>query len=123
MAKANENNSDCNMHYVNESSVDKVKKEMKDDSTIMMLAETFKVLGDPTRTKIIYALSKEELCVCDLTSILGISQSAVSHQLRVLRNMNLVSYRRAGKMAYYTLNDEHIANLLVEGLAHVEEKK
>lgn len=123
MKKKKSDSCNCDTYYVNKKSVDKVKKSMKDHSIIVKLAETFKVLGDPTRTKIVYALSKEELCVCDLTSIMGISQSGVSHQLRVLRNMDLVKYRREGRVAFYSLNDEHIANLLDEGLEHVEEKK
>ncbi len=122
MSKNKKKNSGCEINYVNKKSVNRVNKSMKNQEVIVKLAETFKVLGDPTRTKIVYALSKEELCVCDLTSIMGISQSGVSHQLRVLRNMDLVKYRREGRVAYYSLNDEHIANLLEEGLEHVEEK-
>ena len=85
------------------------------------LAETFKLLGDPTRVKIVFALSREELCVCDLANLLGVSQSAVSHSLRALRQMRLVRFRKEGKIAYYALDDEHIAHLLDEGFRHVEE--
>jgi len=85
------------------------------------LAETFKVLGDTTRSKIIFALSLEELCVCDIANLLGATKSAVSHQLRILRNMKLVKYRKDGKLAFYSLDDEHIRNLFDEGLRHVEE--
>jgi DNA-binding transcriptional ArsR family regulator len=85
------------------------------------LAETFKALGDTTRIKILYALSIEELCVCDLTSLLSASQSAVSHQLRILRNMRLVKYRKQGRSVYYSLDDNHIKTLFAEGLKHVEE--
>lgn len=84
------------------------------------LAETFKVLGDPTRTRIIYALSMKELCVCDIAGLLGAEQSVVSHQLRVLRNMNLVKYRRDGRVVYYSLDDEHIKNLFDECMRHVD---
>ncbi|MFH2118778.1 MAG: metalloregulator ArsR/SmtB family transcription factor [Pseudomonadota bacterium] len=94
---------------------------MKPDETLYKLAATFKVLGDPTRTKIISALLQEELCVCDLASLIGISQSAISHQLRVLRNMNLVKYRKDGRIAYYSLDDDHISSILTAGLKHVEE--
>lgn len=108
--------------YVNEKKVKAVKRIMKPNEVIIKLAQTFKVLGDPTRTKIIFALAKEELCVCDIATLLGISQSATSHQLRVLRNMNLVKYRKEGRIAYYSLDDDHIKNLFDEGLRHVEEK-
>lgn len=85
------------------------------------VAETFKVLGDPTRTKIIFALFTAELCVCDLASLLNTTSSAVSHQLRILRNMRLVKYRKEGKMVFYSLDDDHINNLFHECLRHVEE--
>ncbi|MCX7991848.1 MAG: metalloregulator ArsR/SmtB family transcription factor [Proteobacteria bacterium] len=95
---------------------------MKSDYIISRLAETFKVLGDPTRTKIILALSFDELCVCDIASLLGTTKSAVSHQLRVLRDRRIVKYRREGKIVYYSLDDKHIKNLLDEGLRHIEDK-
>lgn len=85
------------------------------------LAEIFRVLGDPTRLKICMFLAQAELCVCDLASILGISESAVSHQLRVLRSQRLVKYRREGKMAFYSLDDDHVQALIDQGLEHVEE--
>jgi len=112
----------CEVVCVNKEKVNAVKKIMKSDETILGLAQTFKVLGDPTRTKIIFALSREELCVCDIATLLEISQSATSHQLRVLRNMNLVRFRKEGRIAYYSLDDGHIRNLFDEGLRHVEEK-
>lgn len=115
-------NSICEVFYVNEKKVNAVRKMMKPNEIIVNLAQTFKVLGDPTRTKIIFALSREELCVCDIATLLGISQSATSHQLRVLRNMNLVRYRKEGRIAYYSLDDGHIKNLFDEGLRHVEEE-
>ena len=122
MTKKKKNkNSICEIIYVNEKKVNVVRKMMKPDEIMVDLAQTFKVLGDPTRTKIILALSKEKLCVCDIATLLGISQSATSHQLRVLRNMNLVRYYKEGRIAYYYLDDEHIKNLFNEGLRHVEE--
>ncbi len=90
--------------------------------TVLQLAETFKVLSDPTRLKILFALSKAELCVCDISCLLGASESAVSHQLRILRAQRLVKYRREGKMAFYSLDDSHIESLFKAGLDHVEEK-
>lgn len=100
-----------------------VKGKMKTERFFHYLAETFKALSDPTRTKIIYALCQEnELCVRDIAAIVGTSNSAISHQLRTLRNMKLVKYNKVGKVTYYSLDDIHINNLFAEGLRHVEEK-
>lgn len=85
------------------------------------LSELFKVLGDETRTKIVYALSHEELCVCDLANLLGLTVSAVSHHLRLLRSMRLVKFRKEGKQVYYSLDDEHIIHLIQEAQAHFSE--
>lgn len=96
---------------------------MKSEKFFHYLAETFRVMSDPTRTKIIYALSQEnELCVSDIASIIGTSNSAISHHLRTLRNMKLVKYSKVGKITFYSLDDIHINNLFAEGLRHVEEK-
>ena len=111
----------CEIEFVDARKVQKVAKAMKSSEAVSLLAETFKVLGDPTRLRIAFALSREELCVCDLATLLGVSQSAVSHSLRVLRQMNLVKFRKEGKIAYYTLDDDHIVHLLEEGFRHVEE--
>jgi ArsR family transcriptional regulator len=110
----------CEILCINQKKVDAVRKVMQTDGVIKKLAETFKALGDPTRTKILYALAQDELCVCDIAALLGKTQSAISHQLRVLRNLNLVKYRKDGKIAYYSLNDAHIRNLFAEGLKHVK---
>lgn len=111
----------CEVLCINERKVASARCAMKPDATLFKLAAVFKVLGDPTRTKVISALLQEELCVCDLASLIGISQSAISHQLRVLRNMNLVKYRKDGRIAYYSLDDDHISAILTAGLKHVEE--
>jgi len=111
----------CEIQYVDDEKVRRVTKTMKPLSAISLLADTFRALGDPTRIRIAHALSHEELCVCDLANLLGVSQSAVSHSLRVLRQMNLVRFRKEGKIAYYSLDDEHIDHLLEEGFRHVEE--
>lgn len=95
------------------------RAELIDDSMAQRVAETFKILGDPTRVKILQILSKRELCVCDLTAVLEMNQSAISHQLRLLRGARLVKYRRDGKMAWYSLDDSHIAGLLEQGLQHI----
>jgi len=119
--KSREKRDICEITYIDRKKVASVRKKMKSEDTIHLLSETFKVLGDPTRVKIIFALSQEELCGCDIANLLGATKSTVSHQLRVLRNMRLVKYRKDGKMVYYSLDDEHIKNLFDEGLRHVEE--
>ncbi len=113
----------CEVDFFDPKRVAYVRKKFKPEKTLQLLSETFKVLGDPTRVKIIFALSQEELCVCDLASLLGVTKSTVSHQLRILRNLRLVKYRKDGKMVYYSLDDDHIKNLFDEGLRHVEERK
>jgi len=111
----------CEITLSDRAKVESVRKKMKPDEIIQAIAETFRVLGDPTRVKIIFALSQEELCVCDLANLLGATKSAVSHQLRILRNMRIVKYRKEGKRAFYSLDDDHIRNLFEEGLRHAEE--
>src|SRR5499427_9462889 len=91
------------------------------DASATALAETFKVLGDTTRVRILDALSRAELCVHELAGRVGISESAVSHQLRLLRGMRLVRQRRDGRLVYYTLDDQHIVGLFAQGLEHVQE--
>ncbi len=118
----NGNTSDvCEVYYVNEKHVEKARKALSPDREILALAETFRNLGDPTRVKILQALTVEELCVCDLAKLLGVSESATSHQLRVLRSQRLVRFRKEGKMAYYSLDDEHVVTLMGEALRHVRE--
>ena len=111
----------CEIEFVDEVKVRRVRRAMKRADAVTALSETFKILGDPTRVRIAYALAREELCVCDLAHLVGVSQSAVSHSLRVLRQMKLVKFRKEGKIAYYKLDDDHIAHLLDQGFAHVEE--
>jgi ArsR family transcriptional regulator, lead/cadmium/zinc/bismuth-responsive transcriptional repressor len=91
------------------------------DRTVEALADTFRVLGDPTRVRILDALSHGELCVCDIAGVVGISESAASHQLRLLRGMRLVRPRRAGRQVYYAVDDHHILELLQQALTHVQE--
>jgi DNA-binding transcriptional ArsR family regulator len=111
----------CSEFCINDKRVSDVKKSLKSDSVFMALAETFKTLGDPNRLKILYALHNNELCVCEITEIIGVTQSATSHQLRVLRNMRLVKYRKSGRSVFYSLDDNHIKELFSAGLEHVEE--
>src|SRR3954465_7164672 len=96
--------------------------ERLDDLTAAALAETFKVLGDPTRVRILDALARAEVAVCDLAEVLGLTQSAVSHQLRRRRSMHLVRSRRDGRHIFYTVDDDHIAKLFKQGLEHVQEQ-
>ncbi len=110
----------CQVEFVDRKKVESVRKSMKGERAFNEIAETFKLLGDPTRTKILFALSREELCVCDLANLLGLSASAVSHQLRLLRSVKVVKFRKEGKMVYYSLDDSHILNLFTECLKHVE---
>ena len=88
---------------------------------IAPLADLFKTFGDPTRIRILYALSVQELCVCDIADSLGMTQSAISHQLRVLKQMQLVKFRRDGKTVYYSLADSHVSTILGQGMEHVRE--
>ena len=111
----------CDVVFVDEERVAAVRGALKPESVFLSMADIFKALSDPTRVKILYALSLTELCVCDIANLLGKSISTVSHQLRVLRNLKLVKFRKAGKIAYYSLDDDHIHNLFREGLKHAEE--
>ncbi|OOB75033.1 ArsR family transcriptional regulator [Clostridium haemolyticum] len=112
----------CSCNTIHEDIINKVKKGMPKDEILYDLAELFKVFGDTTRTKILYALFEAEMCVCDLAALLGMSQSAVSHQLKVLKQTRLVKPRRDGKVVYYSLDDDHIKKIFDYGFAHVNEK-
>jgi len=94
-----------------------------DPAIVQALAETFRILGDPTRVRIVDALSEGELCVCDIAEQVGISESAVSHQLRLMRTMRIVRGRRQGRCVYYTLDDQHVLDLFQQGLRHVSEER
>lgn len=109
----------CEVQCINEILVKRVQKQMPDPTTMHQVADLFAALGDPTRAKIMVALSKAELCVCDLAVLLGMTLSAVSHQLRLLRHLGLVKYRKTGRMAYYSLDDEHAGELLTQALQHI----
>ncbi len=97
-----------------------VKAELLPDEDVRQIAETFKILGDPTRIKILHALSRRELCVCDIAAAVDLGQSAVSHQLRLLRGARLVKYRKEGKMVWYLLDDQHISQLLAQSIEHIQ---
>ncbi|MNS09680.1 hypothetical protein D3C72_411730 [compost metagenome] len=112
---------ECEVLYVRPDVVAGVSATMPAMGLMLEMAETFKLLGDPTRLRIVHALSRGELCVCDLAAMLGLARTAVSNHLRLLRSMKLVTYRKEGKLAFYSLGDDHIAKLLKECLEHVEE--
>ncbi len=111
----------CENNMIHEQNVAKVRLEMPDEDPIYEVAELFKVFGDSTRARIICALTISELCVCDLSCILNMSQSAVSHQLRILKQARIVKNRREGKVVYYSLDDEHIQKLFSLAFDHVME--
>jgi len=121
-AEAMRDDGNCEVESVNEAKVAALVSGMEPDRVLADLAETFRALSDVSRVKIVSALAREELCVCDLAKLLGMTPSAVSHQLRVLRNLRLVKFRRDGKSAFYSLDDQHIERLLGEGMKHVREK-
>ena len=120
----NKNNiATCNIEIIDTEKISRVESILPGNDELLEVAETYKVLGDPTRLKMVLALSTEELCVCDLSALIGISISGISHQLRLLRNNRIVKYRREGKMAYYSLDDKHIGNIITEVLNHIKECK
>ena len=111
----------CNGNIIHEDIVVRVKDQLPAEETLYDLAELFKVFGDTTRIKIICALFESEMCVCDLSCLLNMTQSAISHQLRVLKSARLVKFRREGKVVYYSLDDEHIKHIYDAGLNHISE--
>ena len=111
----------CDCNVIHEDVIQRVKKQMPDEEPIYEVADLFKVFGDSTRARIICALSISELCVCDLSALLDMSQSAVSHQLRTLKQARIVKNRRSGKVVYYSLDDEHITSLFHVAFEHVME--
>ena len=111
----------CNVNIIHEDIVVRVKDKLPAEETLYDLAELFKVFGDTTRIKIICALFESEMCVCDLSCLLNMTQSAISHQLRVLKSARLVKFRRNGKVVYYSLDDEHIKHIYDAGLNHISE--
>jgi ArsR family transcriptional regulator, lead/cadmium/zinc/bismuth-responsive transcriptional repressor len=112
----------CDCDVIHSDVVDAVKKKMPGEEELYDLSDFFKILGDSTRTEIIWALDENEMCVCDLAVLLGMTKSAISHQLRTLRDANLVQNRREGKVVFYSLADEHIKQIFEMGLEHIREK-
>jgi DNA-binding transcriptional ArsR family regulator len=111
---------ECVEFKVNIDRINKVRESMIEDSVAVKLSEFFKALGDPTRIKIIYVLSKSDMCVCDIAETLNMKQSAISHQLRVLRSLRFVKYRKEGKSVIYSLDDDHVLYLFSQGMEHIK---
>lgn len=107
--------------YRSNELIDKIREDLPDDEVLYDLAELFKVFGDTTRVKILYALFESEMCVNDLSHCLGMTPSAVSHQLRILKTSKLVKFRRDGKTVYYSLDDDHVHDMIALGMDHIAE--
>ena len=111
----------CEFLAVHEDPVQRVRSLLPGEDDLYDLAELFKVFGDSTRIKILYVLFESELCVCDIAQLLGMTQSAVSHQLRILKSNKLVKFRREGKTVFYSLDDDHVRSILSLGMEHLDE--
>ena len=112
---------ECEFMFVHQEIVDRVNQAMPPEETLFDLAELFKIFGDSTRVKILYVLFAAEMCVCDIAQLLGMTQSAISHQLQVLKKSKLVKYRREGKTVFYSLADSHVRTILGQGMDHITE--
>ena len=121
MVRNKANIESCSCTIIHEEVVAKVRESMPEEEILYDLAELFKVFGDTTRIKILCSLFESEMCVCDIAALLGMNQSAISHQLRVLKQARLVKYRKEGKVVYYSLDDEHVKQIFDQGLVHVNE--
>ncbi len=113
----------CDCDVIHKDVIDHVRKEMPEEESLYDLAELFKVFGDSTRIRILSALAVSEMCVCDIANLLNMTQSAISHQLRVLKQAALVKNRREGKVVYYSLDDEHVEQIIDQGMAHINEEE
>ena len=111
----------CDFYQVHEDVVKAVNEKMPDEDELYDLAEIFKVFGDSTRIKILYVLFEAEMCVCDIAQLLNMNQSAISHQLKILKQAKLVTGRREGKSVIYSLADEHVRTIIDQGREHIEE--
>lgn len=114
-------NQSCDCNAIHIEVIEQVKREMPDIEELYDLAELFKIFGDSTRIRILWALDASEMCVCDIAVLLDMTKSAVSHQLRILKQVRLVKYRKEGKTVYYSLDDEHVKHIFEQGLIHLAE--
>jgi ArsR family transcriptional regulator len=117
--KINDERCDCNI--IHEDLIEKVRGVLPNPENLSLLADFFKVFGDPTRIKILSSLAESEMCVCDIAYLLNMTQSAISHQLRVLKQARLVKNRKEGKVVYYSLDDDHVKQIIDQGLVHIGE--
>ena len=113
----------CECNIIHEDVVERVRRQMPDETPVYEVSELFKVFGDSTRSRIICALRLEEMCVCDLAALLNMTQSAISHQLRILRSSRLVKSRKQGRMVYYSLDDAHIGEIFSLAFTHIMEER
>ena len=113
----------CDCNVIHKDIVENTIKQMADEDMLNKLAEFFKILGDTTRTKILYALDKNEMCVCDIANVLNMSKSSISHQLGTLRRSGIVKCRKVGKEVFYTLDDEHVREVFEVGMEHIEHRR
>ncbi len=111
----------CDCGIIHGETVDEVKKAMIKDEDFSNISDFFRIFADSTRIKILWALDKKEMCVCDIASLLGMTKSAVSHQLKVLKDNNLVKNRRNGKVVYYSLSDDHVKDIFEKAVEHINE--
>lgn len=112
----------CDCNIVHEESVERARREMPDDSIITNISDFYKIMGDPTRCRIICALKENEMCVCDLCNVLSMSKSSISHQLSKMREYGVVKCRRDGKEVYYSLDDSHVLDILSTTITHIDHK-
>ena len=113
----------CDCNIIHQDVVDKTLSKMLQQDLFNKLAEFFKIIGDSTRTKILFALDQNEMCVCDIANVLGMSKSSISHQLGTLRRSGIVKCRKVGKEVFYMLDDEHVKQVFEVGIEHIEHKK
>lgn len=118
-----EEHDNCCCNELHNENIEKSLEKIGDEDTILFMAEFFKILGDSTRVKILFLLLYEELCVCDIAEAMKMQQSAISHQLRILKQARLVKYRKSGKSAFYSLNDSHVEMIFKMGLEHINERR
>lgn len=113
----------CDCNVIHQDAVDKITSEMLKDDLFYKIADFFKILGDTTRTKILFALDKKEMCVCDIANVLNMSKSSISHQLGTLRRSGIVRCRKEGKEVYYMLDDDHVKKVIEVAIEHIEHKE
>ena len=123
MARKIQRTERCDCDVIHEDTVNQVRAKTPQEETLYDLAELFKVFGDSTRIKILWALDEAEMCVCDIAFLLNMTQSAISHQLRVLKQAELVKSRREGKIVFYSIEDEHVKQIFDQGLIHILEER